>query len=77
MIHWGWVAAAFVAGSLFGVVLMAQFAAKGQGDRCAECKYREITGDEYRALARMDVSGIGRDPNLSDLAEEHNLEVER
>ena len=88
--NWGLIGA-FVVGSLFGVVLMAQFAAKGQGDRCEECAVRLLSKKaceecESRSVAfhigpmtygRGQLMRInGRDPNLSDLAEKHNAEVE-
>ena len=57
--NWGLIGA-FVVGSLFGVVLMAQFAAKGQGDRCAECYWKRLASElrdtEMATLATEEAS---------------------
>lgn len=102
MIPWGWLIAAVILGASFGAFIMAQFAAKGQADRCAECgfdpslrgyrrvddtnevrKVENIRFDDYLAEQLKDPgfrvaweAETRRDPNLSDLGEEHNVEVD-
>jgi hypothetical protein len=45
MIHWGWVIAAFVTGTWFGIIIEGLLAAKGAQDRCDECYWKRLASE--------------------------------
>jgi len=80
MVEWLWIGLAFVVGYYLAFIIFDFLAPSERKRRCEECHWRRMATDfrdaeiaDYRAMASGDVSGIGKDPNLSDLGAEHNL----
>jgi hypothetical protein len=74
MIHWGWVVAAFVTGTWFGIIIEGLFAAKGAQDRCDGCLSRMRVDMETRVNMRD--AEIGRRVREVSLRALHDLAVE-
>jgi hypothetical protein len=83
MIPWGWLIATFLSGFYFAFVVYGLLAARGRDSRCEECdEAHRLIGAGLMGYRRShpayDMKGnpYTHDPNLCDLAEEHDVDGE-